>query len=363
MLRRLVSWDGNWYLQIGNAGYSWHPAARLIQQDIAFFPVQGLIDRFAKVVFGAHQLSAIIGIGVAMGIASVFSFEAFARRVIPDRAVAATWLFALWPTAFFWLMGYPTGLISICVIEALHASWRGKKYMAAGWLGLGTATAPTVAFVAVAMALMQGRRDMRRGGASWVFSWGLWCSVAFSGLLLFMAYQAVAFHDARAFMQAQDAWGTSGGLAEKLLRLASPRTYLVGIRGSVALMYLGTDQMIHGAVATGLYNAQTGLQIAMSHLWFWLIFVGLIRFTKECWHRCQEIALSGWFVYLGYVWFLTGNGQGVEDSGRLLLPAMAFFFGLAPAGARHKRFPGVLVCLAVLNVIEVAFEVSGYNIL
>lgn len=74
VFRRLASWDGGWYFHIGQAGYSWNLAAgSTVQQDVAFFPAQGLIDKLLILIFGVNAVAASVAVSLALGIASIFS--------------------------------------------------------------------------------------------------------------------------------------------------------------------------------------------------------------------------------------------------------------------------------------------------
>ena len=260
-------------------------------------------------------------------------------------------------------MGYPTGLISICAIEALHASWRGQKWSAAGWLGLGTSAAPTVVFVAGGMAIAQLAREVRRVGVSGVLTWGLWCGAAFSGLLLFIAYQVFAFHDPLAFIQAQDAWGKSAPVSVKLLRLSSPLRYIECFLVGPIKIEIGITQMIRGATISGLYTIQSGFQNILSQLCFWFTLAGLLRFTRKGYGVCPDAVLAGWSVFLGYAWFMLAGDQQMVYTARLLFPAAALFFGLSPAGCIQGSFRRTLAYLALISAAEAAIVVSGYWIL
>ena len=136
---QMLSWDGTWYYGIASGGYSWNPALSHSFQSVAFFPLQALIDKAVLLlVTGQVATPVILFISFACGIASIFVFERLARKPIGDAAPTATLLYALWPASSFYLMGYPTGLISICVISAIDAHIRSGF----GHLRYGSASVP-----------------------------------------------------------------------------------------------------------------------------------------------------------------------------------------------------------------------------
>jgi hypothetical protein len=86
-------------------------------------------------------------------------------------------------------MGYPTGLISICIIAALSDHLAGRDWRAAAWLGLGSGIAPTVVFVGFAIGVVHLLRwehgRAKRARLLPLLAWGV---LALWGPLGFMLY-------------------------------------------------------------------------------------------------------------------------------------------------------------------------------
>ena len=362
---QLLSWDGRWYNAIASSGYSWNPVAYASQQQsIAFFPAQPLIDRAAIALGGSAAVPLIIILSLLFGLASIVVFERLARAVLSPHAVpAAVACYALWPASSFYLMGYPTGLISLCIIAALADHIDGRVWRSAGWLGLGTAVNPTVVFVGMALGLAHAlawvQSGARLGGLLRLVLWGL---LALFGLLGFMFYQFLAFHDAFAFIDAQAGWGAAPSLQDRMLNLIDLKRYLQQSHAGVNEIGQGSALLHEGQMRAGAALIAMGIQRLINFVAFLVVFIGLIGATFALRGRARVIAAAGWIVFIGYLWTIFTTGQNLLCVPRLLFPAIAVFLGLGaliaklPTTARVSLVGG----LALLSFVEAAFAAVGF---
>ena len=357
---QLLSWDGRWYNAIASAGYSWNPLANAAQQQsIAFFPAQPLIDRAAIALGGSAAVPLIVILSLLFGLASILVFERLAWKVISPRAVpAAVACYALWPASSFYLMGYPTGLISLCIIAALADHIDGRFWRSAGWLGLGTAVAPTVVFVGLALGLAHALRWLQLGarlsGLPKLVLWGL---LALFGLLGFMIYQFLSFHDPFAFIEAQSGWGTASSLHDRLRSLIDLPRYLQQPNAGIDEIAQGRELLHGGQIHAGAALIAMGIQQLINFLAFLVVLIGLIVSTFTLRGRAGAIAAAGWIVFIGYLWTIFTTNQNLLGVPRLLFPAIAAFlgFGALIAQLPMVAYASLIGVLALLSFVEAAF--------
>lgn len=363
----MLSWDGRIYYNVMRHGYVWDPMHGVLvghYQNIAFFPLQPLLERLVMLVAGTPAPALVIFLSLACGFASIFAFDRLAALVLaPAAARWATLFYALWPACAFYTMGYPTGLISLCILGGLRAHLRGHWWRSALWLGIGSAAAPTVVFVFVALALDRAWDwARRRAPMREIPPLLLWGTLGITGLLGFMAWQSVRFHDPFAFTKAQTAWGTTPPFRDRLHRLTSWAWYTQQAHAGIAEISAGRALMHHGgAILPAAIDIEAGLQrwingIAMIFAVCGLAFASIILAAR---HRI--VAVAGWVVLAGYFWFIFSTNQNMLSVPRLVFPAIAIFLGLGWAASRGRGL-GYLVLgfWGLVSMLEVAFAAAGY---
>jgi len=365
VMAQLLSWDGRWYYKIGSLGYLWNPlASPSQQQNIAFFPVQPLIDRAAIVLDGAAAVPMILILSVLLGLASIVIFERLARKILsPHAARAAVACYALWPASSFYLMGYPTGLISLCIIAALADHIDGRVWRSAGWLGLGTAVAPTVVFVGMALGLVHALRWLQSGarlsGLPRLVLWGLF---ALFGLLGFMFYQFMVFHDPFAFIEAQEAWGAAPPLQDRALELINLPRYFQQPYAGIREIAQGRVLLEGGQIRAGAALIAMGIQRLINFLAFLCVVTGLLGAACTLRGRARVLVAAGCMVFIGYLWSMFTTGQNLLNAPRILFTGIVVFLGLGALIAKLTSAPRVLLIggLALLSFIEAAFAAVGF---
>ena len=364
LAERLLSWDGRIYFGIMQDGYGWNPARPQDSQSIAFFPLQPLLDKAGAFLAGRAAPLPPLLLSFGFGAACIFAFHDLAQAVLkPREAAYASALFALWPATVFFIMGYPTGLISLCVIGALGAHIRGHHWRAALWCGLGSAAAPTVMFVAAALYLARGLNLLRQGvtprRALQLAGWALLCA---SGLLGFLLYQQWRFHDALAFDKAQLAWGAAPPFGQRLHRLVDWHWYTQQANAGRDEISQGLALWRNGQKLPGMTAIEAGVQRWINSFSMVLAVLGLLCASFGLRRRAATIAAAGWCVFAGYVWFIFTTDQNMLCVPRLLYPAISLFLGFGLLAGRLPAFAGVTVLAFSLlaSGLEAAFAASGY---
>ena len=167
----LVSWDGQWYLELVRTGYP-----RTIQPDVtfhvldaraAFFPLFPMVVRAVDRVLPGGDVSAALLVNFVLGAAVVLVVGLIARRLYDvDTARAAMVLMALFPGSFVLSFAYSEAvmlvLAGLCLLWLIEERWVLAGIAAA----LVTASRPNgVAIIAACAAAsylaIRHRRDWR----------------------------------------------------------------------------------------------------------------------------------------------------------------------------------------------------------
>jgi hypothetical protein len=324
VFRSLLAWDAGWYATIASNGYQWSAATGTAvghYQNVAFFPLYPLIERVMIVLTGSRAPVAMILPGAVFGIVSVPVFLRLARRLLsaPDAA-CATMLYALYPAASFFIMGYPTGLMNLLVMLALLDTMDRRHWRAALWCGIGTAGGPLLVFLSLVLCIERGlawlRAKMPARQVPGLIGFGL---LSVAGLLGYILYQWVILGDPMAFLTSQAAWGSAPKAGLRLDRLTSPFWFYQNI----------------GPYAAGAYHALTTLHITHPANYMIELFLGkisvllaLLGVIVSFRIRPLVVPFSGLAVLLGYVWFID-TIQNATSATRLLYPVLPIFLGLA----------------------------------
>lgn len=159
LLHRIaVTWDGAWYLQIAQDGYSASLRA----------PVQGILHRFSDWAFfpglpllvrGVHEVTRLpydatgLLVGQLTGLAAVLAVHRLATTYAgPEAARTAALLFVTWPGSVALSLTYSEGLGIASAALTLDALLR-RRWALAGVAGL-VATATRVTGIAVVAAAL-----------------------------------------------------------------------------------------------------------------------------------------------------------------------------------------------------------------
>jgi hypothetical protein len=348
---RLMSWDGLWYERIARSGYSWNPAVGQLYghyQTTDFYPFFPFVERVLLRVTFSNSSGVLVAVSLIFGSWSVFAFHKLALRLLPlGTARRATAIYGLWPASVFFVMGYPTGLINLLVIAALLAYIDKRFWRAALWIGLGTATAPTLVFVAIALCLDRGMTWLL-GGREWrvVPEMVIFGLLSVWGLIAFMIDQFILFHDPFTFIKAQEAWGIPPSFLVRLGRVLNPSWYW--------------DAQVHSIQGIVHHQAmQFNEQYLLNGFSMLLVLAGTIVALRRA--RPLAVPLAALVGLVCYLWFIATTVQNLQATSRLLYPAAGMFIGLGMIVTRLPRlYPILLAGLGMLTLLNAAALAAGY---
>ena len=214
---RLTTWDGNFYADIATNGFL-YPGSETELPTIAFFPAYPLLAEFLTALTGLPirwSLLLVSHLSLATGIGVLWSYLRRRWQATSDPRRAFTLLaFGLFPTSFYFHVGYSEALFVALAILAMHAMEREwRPGMIAAIIGLATATrlVGLALLIPFAMYLSACAREnavgkltttsLSRFGATikraGLFALSLW------GLIAFLLFQWSKFGTPFAFAYAQ----------------------------------------------------------------------------------------------------------------------------------------------------------------
>lgn len=344
----LIRWDANAYLQIAEHGYRFTPQHLISGDNIAYFPGYPLLEKMLLLI--PHLPLPLLAVGPALfaGFISIFAFAALARQVLlPRAALWATLGFALYPGASFMLGGYPTTILNLFAIMTLWRLWERRYWQAALWSAGGTLFGPMAVVVALAIPLSRclprPPLELKR-----IAPICIQFLVGIGGLLVFVAYQMVVFHNPLAFVIAQNHWGSASTLMRlwRAVTLYPLTTYYghpwIGPPGHPPLFeFVVYLQCLASIVALGLIVWLA--LITYRHLPLWLFIIGLL-------------------LPLTYYWSI-GTVSGPVNGFRLLFIDIPAFLGIGFLYWRRPPLTITMVCLwGFLLAVEIALSLAGYMV-
>lgn len=204
-LRRVSRSDAVWYEQIARYGYSYHPDRR---SALAFFPMYPILGR-AVATCGVSTTVSLLFVSHASRLVALVLLFVYARdhRAGLHRRYAALTLTAagLFPTSFFQHLPYSEATFLLLVLLTfLGIRRRWALVGIAALIGLATATRPVgVALIPPFLVHLWARHPAPGAFLCRVI---VLAPICLSGLLLYAAYQWVAFDEPFAFVQTQTHW-------------------------------------------------------------------------------------------------------------------------------------------------------------
>lgn len=206
VVRSFANWDGEHYLKILTAGYSYDPAR---QSNVAFFPAYPLLGRLVARGTGVDPEVALLVVSHICLAASFALFATYARLrgggTDPHLTYLSLLAFGLFPTTVFWQMAYSESLFVLCCLLVFYGMERRWPLLLLALLvGLSTATRPVgVALLPPFIFHLWGRS---RGGGQFFTRLGCYLLPACWGILAYMLYLQWAFGDPLAFANTQTHW-------------------------------------------------------------------------------------------------------------------------------------------------------------
>jgi hypothetical protein len=352
---RFFPFDALWYGRIAADGYIWDPTQPHRQQDVAFFPLWPLMLRAVAAVVSDQTTARelVVLIAAVCAFASVAAFHRLALRLLPaEDARTACFLFALYPGASFLLLSYPTGLMNLLCILALLAVMDGRLWVAAAFSGLVTAAGPLglgTGMTVCTLAALRSAENRRWREVPTLL--GL-CALAVSGLLAFIAWQALTLNDPLAFIKAQEAWAASAPWLQRI-----PRGFFQLLILPDFTAALG--HLVQACRAPALIPSQARLEKSLHCAGLGLAIIALLGCLGL---RSRPVLLQGAFTLLLFIWFHSTSRPGNSEL-RLTYCAVGMFAGMAWLLRDRPRLSGVALVSSAMLLFGGAFLVAaGYHV-
>lgn len=211
-LGALCRYDGNWYLGIVTEGYSYDPAR---PSSVAFFPAYPLAARVVVALVGCRPEVGTLFVAHTFFAATFVLLHAYVRmraangRPGPPPELVLL-VFAMFPTTFFFRLGYTESMFAFWCVLALFGWERGWHPM---WLALiaGAAIAtraPGAALGLVVLADLWRRSPSTGRFVRDVLIYGPVCGW---GLIAYVLFQWHVFDEPLAFAKTQQYWNSHPG--------------------------------------------------------------------------------------------------------------------------------------------------------
>lgn len=208
--RRLVdgflAWNAREYLEISRHGYSYRPGQ---PSNIAFFPALPLLVRIVSSTSPLPDELVLVGIANACFIAAMMVTYRYLSQRTPSGLVNPEFVLlamAIWPTTFFFRMGYAESLLVLLLATILYGVRRGwPPIILALLVGLASATRPVGVAAILPLYLHICDRGRDKPLVSLVRA-VLLTPLACWGLLAFLGFQWAQFGDPLAFNHSHDAY-------------------------------------------------------------------------------------------------------------------------------------------------------------
>jgi hypothetical protein len=311
-IRALVHWDASWYGDISRDGYFYRPGE---QSSVAFFPLFPLSIAGLSAL-GLNRWVAAVVLSLLFGLGAVVLFRAWARRMDPSCAPAATWLLILYPFAIY-LYGIPysDGLFVLCAAGAFLALESELPLLAAVLGALASACRPVAP--ALAVGLLARSLERRRALGLPVRGSDFLPGLCVLGLLAWMGYLEVRFGDALAFAHVQSApgWGQPPGW-ETWLKVAWFKTLFPQVAPLVAVRLGGHALVTLGALALVV---PTFRRLGWGYGLFVLLMVAVPALSSKDFQGLGRYTMSAFPLFLTgaillenaprvRMWILVGSG-------------------------------------------------------
>lgn len=201
----LAYWDGGWFRDIVNDGYSYDPQRRT---SVAFFPLYPLAAAGLRLVTGARTELALLIVSNACLAAAFVVVFAYVRERSPQSPKLAgwvSWALGFYPAGLFLRLAYSESLLLLLLVLTLYGiQRRWRPLVLAGLVGLATATRPVGAALLIPLAIHLWQR--RSSTRQFVLQSLLYLPLGCWGIAAFMVYLYVRFDDPLAFAVSQYLW-------------------------------------------------------------------------------------------------------------------------------------------------------------
>jgi hypothetical protein len=302
--RYLLRFDSGYYLDIAAFGYG-YSGNPLEPQRIVFFPGYPILfASIGRMLRISLPLSAVLVSNLCAAGAAVLLFWLVARLWDRDIALLTIAAVSLFPASLFLSAAYSESAALLFTVAAFACIFRGRMVLAAICAGCLSGIRPLGFLLSIPLIYAIWRENGRRFSIRFLGHAGAAGITAVSGLLGFIAYCWIKFHDPLAFVHARAAWRGETGLPA----------------GHAALRQLGARVDLHY-----LPN--------LSDAWFFLVFAGI---AMAVWKRMpMELNLYTAATFLALLGTRVFQEQGFVSMNRYLLLIFPCMIGMALIAARR----------------------------
>ncbi len=221
LISSLARGDGRKYKQLIEDGYSYLPDE---PSNIAFFPAFPALASLLVDCTGIRTELALVLVAQFFFACASIVLVLYLRLRFPDSKadfrVLVLFAFGMFPCTFFFRMAYSESVFVFFAILALYGmecTW--PAWLIALIVGFATATRPVGVVLVLCFVIDLIRRKRSQLGRELL----LFVPLACWGILVFMAYQYLAFGDPMAFAKTQFDWRRrpAESMGQKLLDLAT----------------------------------------------------------------------------------------------------------------------------------------------
>ncbi|MCE7936275.1 hypothetical protein DYH10_00570 [Candidatus Saccharibacteria bacterium CPR2] len=306
----LIRYDTVHYINIARDGYS--------TATTAFFPLYLMLIRLVNSVSGLSYQWASLAVGWSALVAAVIVLYKWAKLELNERkikipAMELLGLLAIFPTAFYFALGYTESLFLFLSVWSIYL-YKKDSYLAAGLVaGLATATR-----VHGLILLAYFAADIFFSGK--IRQWRNYIPIIIgsSGIIFYMAFLWNKFGTPFQFILAQREWGRlSGNFIANFISTATPvdvwyiAVYVFGLIG--VWKYLNKPYFIY-CLLFGLLSLFSGRVDSFGRYMIIIapLFLGLILLAhKEAPKQVRLLYIVSSAFLLGWSILLFANGYWV----------------------------------------------------
>ncbi len=348
----LAAWDGEWYVRIASAGYSYDPER---MSSVAYFPLYPKTASLLVYGLGLRPEWALLMVSHGALLATFGLLAAYVQRRYgdgPEDLPLWTLLaFGLFPATFWFRMTYSEStfvLLAVAALYGMQRQWQTGRIA----LVIGLATASRTVGVALVpvfwLYLWQQSATRRRA----LLRATVWTPVCVAGLAVYIAYQGWAFGDPLAFVRTQVHWNER-----------PPMTLTEQIVGGLTLEPIRAVYDSSSSCYWASVPPQGNLLFNMkaANPMYFLATVGLVLLGwRKRWLDARELLLAAGLMAIPY--FLQGTRTGMSSQARYAAVVFPVYLVL---GQLLQRCPAplaaaLLAISAVFLAVYSALFVSWY---
>lgn len=324
-------WDSGQFTHIATYGYD-------APYRMAFFPLFPLLEHALAVIV---QDPFIAGLLIS-NVATLGMFMVFYRLVAEDFSREQAWrsvlYLAIFPMAFFFAAAYNESLFLLFSMLSFYAMRKGHWWLA----GLAALFASLTRSIAVCLFVPFAYEYLRQHDFQWrkIRSDVVSIVGVIGGVVVFMVYGYIAFHDALAFSHAQAVWDR---------HITFPWT-----------IFIRSLSIIKHSGVLSFFSIHTLLDLSAV---LFILALLLLTFIGP-WKLDRSIWSYGFYavtVYLFLILVPEGGNFPVASMGRFMLEIFPAFVVLAAIGKRRNfNIYYLAICLPLLALIVLQWLTGGW---